>query len=67
VDPRTPADAIATAANGLRRGKGAPATGGPYLAYRRAACAYYGACSDPRTDYADEVMERAVRYGFPPR
>ncbi len=67
VDPRTPADAIATAANGLRRGKAAPATGGPYLAYRRAACGYYGACADPLTDYADEVMERAVRYGFPPR
>ena len=28
VNPRAPADAIATAANGLRRGKGAPATGG---------------------------------------
>lgn len=67
VDPTTPADAIATAANGLRQGKGAPAAGGPYLAYRRAACGYYGACSDSLTDYADEVMERAVRYGFPPR
>jgi hypothetical protein len=67
VNPLTPADAIATAANGLRHGKGAPATGGPYLAYRRAACGYYGACADSRVDYADDVMARAVRYGFPPR
>jgi hypothetical protein len=66
VDPQAPADAIATAAKGLREGKGAPAAGGPYLAYRRAACAYYGACADPAVDYADEVMERAVRYGLPP-
>jgi hypothetical protein len=65
VDPLAPADAIATAARGLRDGKGAPATGGPAEGYRRAACAYYGACSDARADYADEVMARAVRYGFP--
>ena len=65
VDPLAPADAIATPARGLRQGKGAPAAGGPADAYRRAACGYYGACSDARADYADEVMARAVRYGFP--
>jgi hypothetical protein len=67
VDPLAPADAIATAARGLRQGKGAPVAGGPADAYRRAACGYYGACSDARADYADEVMARAVRYGFPDR
>ena len=65
VDPLAPADAIATAARGLRDGKGAPPRGGDYEGYRRAACGYYGACADARADYADEVMARAVRYGFP--
>jgi hypothetical protein len=67
VDPLAPADAIATAARGLRLGKGAPPRGGPAEGYRRAACGYYGACTDARADYADEVMARAVRYGFPGR
>jgi membrane-bound lytic murein transglycosylase B len=66
VDPRAPADAIATAARGLREGKGAPAPGGPYIDYYRAACAYYGACSDADSRYADEVMARAARYGLTP-
>lgn len=64
IDPRNPADAIATAANGLRKGKGAPPIGGSYAAYRKAACGYYGACSDAHVNYADEVMTRAVQYGF---
>ncbi len=65
IDPRDPADAIATAARGLREGKGAPSRGGSAEGYRRAACGYYGACSDADADYADEVMARAARYGFP--
>ncbi len=65
IDPLEPADAIATAARGLRQGKGAPPRGGDADGYRRAACGYYGACADARADYADEVMARAVRYGFP--
>jgi hypothetical protein len=65
VNPLDPADAIATAARGLRLGKGAPPRGGDFEGYRRAACGYYGACADARADYADEVMARAVRYGFP--
>ncbi|MBJ7456923.1 MAG: hypothetical protein JHC74_12770, partial [Thermoleophilia bacterium] len=64
IDPRRPADAIATAARGLRLGKGAPPAGGDAEGYRRAACGYYGACSDARADYAAEVMARAARYGF---
>jgi hypothetical protein len=28
------------------------------------ACNYYGACSDSSANYADEVMQRAVEYGF---
>jgi hypothetical protein len=59
-----PADAIFTAARILREDMGAPATGGSYAAYRQAACAYYGACSDSSVAYADEVMARAVQYGF---
>lgn len=64
IDPRRPADAIATAARGLRLGKGAPPAGGDSEDYRRAACGYYGACADARADYAAEVMARAARYGF---
>jgi membrane-bound lytic murein transglycosylase B len=66
VDPRAPADAIATAARGLRLGKGAPAPGGSWRAYYHAACAYYGACRDARADYAADVMRRAARYGLRP-
>jgi hypothetical protein len=59
-----PADAIFTAARILRQDKGAPPSGGSYAAYRQAACNYYGACADAAAPYADEVMARAVEYGF---
>jgi hypothetical protein len=59
-DVNDPADAIPAAARILRRAKGAPPTGGSYAAYRQASCNYYGACSA----YADQVMARAVQYGF---
>ena len=65
IDPRNPADAVATAAYGLRVGKGAPLVGGTFDEHRRAACRYHGACRTVAVDYANEVMERAVRYGFP--
>jgi hypothetical protein len=58
------ADAVATAALILREAKGAPAIGGSAAAYRRAACAYYGACSDAAVPYADQIMARATIYGF---
>lgn len=58
------ADSIFTEARILRQDLGAPATGGSYAAYRKAACGYYGACADSAANYADEVMARAVRYGF---
>jgi hypothetical protein len=58
------ADAVATAAVILRKAKGAPPPGGSAAGYRRAACAYYGACSDAAVPYADQVMARAVVYGF---
>jgi hypothetical protein len=64
TDPDSPADAIFTAARILREAKHAPPAGGSFGAYRRAACAYYGACGDATADYADEVVERAVAYGF---
>lgn len=63
-DVNDPADAIFTAARILRDDLGAPRAGGSYAAYRQAACRYYGACADPAANYADEVMARAVRYGF---
>jgi hypothetical protein len=63
-DPDDPADATYTAARILRQAKGAPRAGGSYGDYRRAACAYYGACGDATADYANEVMTRAVAYGF---
>ena len=44
--------------------KGAPATGGSFAEYRQAACNYYGACADATVSYAEEVMARAVQYGF---
>jgi CHAP domain len=59
-----PADAVFTAARILRQALGAPPTGGSYAAYHEAACRYYGACADSVADYADEVMHRAVEYGF---
>lgn len=59
-----PADAIFTAAKVLRREKNAPATGGTYAEYHRAACSYYGACADAVANYAEQVMRRAVQYGF---
>jgi hypothetical protein len=59
-----PADAIFTAARILRETLGAPPAGGSYTAYRQAACGYYGACADPSANYANEVMARAVSYGF---
>ena len=65
IEPRDPADAIATAAWGLRAGKGAPAaSGGQIGSYYKAACGYYGACADKWVNYADEVMARARRYGL---
>jgi hypothetical protein len=63
-DPDNPADAIYTAARILRQAKGAPPAGGSYDDYRRAACAYYGACGDATADYANQVMDRAVAYGL---
>ena len=59
-----PADAIFTGARILRKTMGAPPTGGSYAAYHEAACNYYGACADGVADYADEVMSRAVEFGF---
>jgi hypothetical protein len=64
TDPDSPADAIFTAARVLREAKHAPPAGGSFAAYRTAACGYYGACGDGTADYADEVMTRAVAYGF---
>lgn len=58
------ADSIASAANGFKKLKGAPPIGGSYADYRHAACGYYGACADANANYADEVMHRAVQYGF---
>lgn len=62
ADPFDPADAIFTAARMLRPVFGL--AGDSYAAYREAACNYYGACADSVANYADEVMARAVRYGF---
>jgi hypothetical protein len=59
-----PADAIFTAARILREDMGAPPTGGTFAEYRQAACHYYGACADSTVSYAEEVMARAVQYGF---
>ena len=58
-----PADAVYTAARILREDKGAPPIGGSYAQYHQAACNYYGSCSYI-VAYADEVMARAVQYGF---
>jgi hypothetical protein len=62
ADPFDPADAIFTAARMLRPVFGL--AGGSYAAYRQVACNYYGSCADGAADYADEVMARAVSYGF---
>jgi CHAP domain-containing protein len=59
-----PADAIDTAARILREDMGAPPAGGTYSEYRQAACNYYGACATVGVSYAEEVMARAVQYGF---
>jgi hypothetical protein len=59
-----PADAIFTGARVLRSTMGAPPAGGSFHAYHEAACSYYGACADGVADYADEVMARAVEFGF---
>jgi hypothetical protein len=64
TDPDDPADAVFTAARILREAKHAPPAGGSYDDYHRAACNYYGACGDATADYADQVMARAVAYGF---
>ena len=64
TDPDDPADAIFTAARILREAKHAPPAGGSYKDYYKAACGYYGACGDSTAHYADEVMDRAVAYGF---
>jgi hypothetical protein len=55
-------DAIFTAARMLRPVFGL--AGGSYAAYRQVACNYYGACSYAGVPYAEEVMARAVQYGF---
>jgi hypothetical protein len=59
-----PGDAIYTAARILREDMGAPPTGGSYAEYHQAACHYYGACADATVSYTEEVMARAVQYGF---
>lgn len=61
VNPTDPADAIFTAANGLRRGGLPPLEEATLADYRRAACGYYGACAG----YADAVLARARAYGGP--
>lgn len=65
TDPFDLADSIFTAARIMRVVMHAPPAGGSYAAYREAACNYYGACADGIVDYANEVMRRAVSYGFP--
>jgi hypothetical protein len=62
LDPRDPWDAIFTAANGLRKGKGLPPVGQANRDdYFHAACSYYGACAD----YAPAIVSTAERYGGP--
>ena len=62
ANPFDPADAVFTAARMMRPVFGL--AGDSYAAYRQAACNYYGACADASANYADEVMQRAVEYGF---
>lgn len=62
-----PADSIASAANGIIELKVKPFGDkhpNSYADYRAIACRYYGACADGSANYADEVMARAVQYGF---
>lgn len=59
-----PGDAIPAAAHIMRVVMHAPPAGGSYAGYHQAACNYYGACGDSVADYANEVMARAVEYGF---
>ena len=42
----------------------APPTGGSFAEYHQAACNYFGACGEGTIAYAEEVMARAVQYGF---
>jgi hypothetical protein len=62
ANPFDPADAIFTAARMMRPVFGL--AGDSYAAYHQVACNYYGACADSVANYADEVMARAVEYGF---
>jgi hypothetical protein len=62
ASPFDPADAVFTAARMMRPVFGL--AGDSYAAYRQTACNYYGACADASANYADEVMQRAVEYGF---
>ncbi len=62
ANPFDAADAVFTAARMMRPVFGL--AGDSYAAYRQTACNYYGACSDSAANYADEVMQRAVEYGF---
>jgi len=64
ANPFDLADSIFTAARLMRVVMHAPPAGGSYAGYRQAACNYYGACADFAANYADEVMARAVQYGF---
>ncbi len=59
-----PADAIYTAARILHEDMGAPPIGGTFNEYHETACRYYGACGEATAAYAEEVMARAVQYGF---
>lgn len=59
-----PADAIYTAARIFRQDLHAPPIGGSYHGYYEAACRYYGACADAASNYAQQVMARAVSFGF---
>src|SRR5262249_19292029 len=65
TDPFDLADSIFTAARIMRVVMHAPPAGGSYATYYQAACHYYGACADSLVDYAEEVMRRAISYGFP--
>lgn len=62
TDVLDPVDAVFSAARMLRPVFGL--AGQSYGAYREVACNYYGACGDSVADYAEEVMARAVEYGF---
>ncbi|HSS05242.1 MAG TPA: hypothetical protein VLK89_08680, partial [Solirubrobacterales bacterium] len=64
ADVNDPADAIFAAAHIMRVVMQAPPAGDSYSGYHQAACNYYGACADSAAGYADEVMKRALAYGF---